>query len=347
MKTEVLIIGQGISGTWLSYYLEKSGIDHFVIDQENPHTASRQAGGLINPVTGRNKVKTWLADQLLPFCRTAYEEMGACLEVAVIESKPIIECFGNPEAAALFSRRVSENPNYLEIPSHSPIQLDLFHNCHEVGLIRPAYLVNVPLLLSSWRNRLHALEKIGAYNFDVHQLKETNTGFTYKDITCNRVIFCDGARIQERQISSTIPLAPTKGEALILKIPDLPPSFVYKNKLTLLPLSSPGYWWAGSSYEWSFDHANPTSSFKEQTVSALEKWLAIPFEVVEQRAAIRLGTMERRPLVGFDSPEKKWGLLNGLGTKGCSLAPYFAHQLVENLVKGTVIDPEANWTRFQ
>lgn len=347
MKTEVLIIGQGISGTWLSYYLEKKRIDHFVIDQESPYTASRQAGGLINPVTGRNKVKTWLADQLLPFCLTAYQQMETCLGTSVIESKAIMECFTNPEAAALFTRRVNENPNYLEIPSHSPIQLDLFHNCHEVGLIRPAYLVNVQLLLSSWRNRLRALQKIGEYNFDLDQLKETTEGFTYKDIICNRIIFCDGARIQERTISSTIPLAPTKGEALILKIPDLPPSFVYKNKLTLLPLSEPNYWWVGSSYEWAFEHANPTSTFKDQTVSTLEKWLVIPFEVVEQRAAIRMGTMERRPLVGFDSPEKKWGLLNGLGTKGCSLAPYFAHQLVENMVHGTIIDPEANCTRFQ
>ncbi|MEY4637675.1 MAG: hypothetical protein RLZZ446_194, partial [Bacteroidota bacterium] len=35
------------------------------------------------------------------------------------------------------------------------------------------------------------------------------------------------------------------------------------------------------------------------------------------------------------------------GTKGCSLAPYFAYQLVENLLHGSEIDPEASWTRFQ
>ena len=65
MKTEVLIIGQGISGTWLSYYLEKNKVDHFVIDQADSQSASRQAGGLINPVTGRNKVKTWLAEHVV------------------------------------------------------------------------------------------------------------------------------------------------------------------------------------------------------------------------------------------------------------------------------------------
>jgi len=87
MKTEVLIIGQGISGTWLSYYLEKNKVDHFVIDQADSQSASRQAGGLINPVTGRNKVKTWLADQLLPFCQTAYQQIGECLQTSVIDTK--------------------------------------------------------------------------------------------------------------------------------------------------------------------------------------------------------------------------------------------------------------------
>lgn len=347
MKTEVLIIGQGISGTWLSYYLEKNKVDHFVIDQADSQSASRQAGGLINPVTGRNKVKTWLADQLLPFCQTAYQQIGECLQTPVIDTKTIIECFTNSEATALFSRRVNENPQYLEIPSEPPIQLDLFHNCQAVGLIRPAYLVSVQLLLSTWRDRLRALGKIGEYNFDPHEVVKTESGYTYKDIQCKRIFFCDGARIQERSISPAIPLAPTKGEALILKIPDLPPSFVYKNKLTLLPLAEKGYWWVGSSYEWAFEHTKPTSAFKEHTLNALEKWLAIPFEIIEQRAAVRMGTMERRPLVGFDSPEKNWGILNGLGTKGCSLAPYFAYQLVENLLHGSEIDPEASWTRFQ
>ncbi|MBM3413494.1 MAG: FAD-binding oxidoreductase [Bacteroidetes bacterium] len=347
MNTDVLVIGQGISGTWLSYYLEKNEIDHFVIDQENPQSASRQAGGLINPVTGRNKVKTWMADQLLPFCLTAYQQMGTCLGTSVMDTKTIIECFTNPEAAALFSRRVNENPHYLEIPDDYPIQLDLFHNCKKLGLIRPAYVVNLPLLLSNWRARLRRFGKIGEYNFDLNQLIETDKGFNYQHITCKRIIFCDGASIQERNTWAKIPLAPTKGEALVLKIEGLPSSFIYKNKLTLLPLAETDYWWVGSSYEWAFEHAGPTPLYREHTVKALKKWLAIPFEVIEQRAAIRMGTMERRPLVGFDSPEKKWGLLNGMGTKGCSLAPYFAFQLVENMIRGSVIDPEANWTRFQ
>src|SRR5215204_1571960 len=65
--TEFLIIGQGISGTWLSYYLQKANKSFVVIDNDQPNSASRVAAGIINPVTGRRIVKTWMIDELLSF----------------------------------------------------------------------------------------------------------------------------------------------------------------------------------------------------------------------------------------------------------------------------------------
>jgi len=74
MRTEFLIIGQGISGTWLSYYLEKANKSFIVIDNEQPNSASRVAAGIINPVTGRRIVKTWMIDELLAFLVPAYDQ---------------------------------------------------------------------------------------------------------------------------------------------------------------------------------------------------------------------------------------------------------------------------------
>ncbi len=72
-ETEVLIVGQGLAGTWLSYWLYKAGISFKVIDQPNPDGASFRAAGLINPVTGRRMVTTWMIDELMPF---AHEHIG-------------------------------------------------------------------------------------------------------------------------------------------------------------------------------------------------------------------------------------------------------------------------------
>ena len=76
-KTEFLIVGQGISGTFLSWYLHKAGRSFIVIDNNDGSSSSRVAAGIINPVTGRRVVKTWMIDEIMPFAVNAYEEMGA------------------------------------------------------------------------------------------------------------------------------------------------------------------------------------------------------------------------------------------------------------------------------
>ncbi len=75
-QVEILIIGQGICGTWLSYFLQKENRSFLVIDDNQPNTSSRIAAGIINPVTGRRIVKTWMIDELIPFIETAYQEIG-------------------------------------------------------------------------------------------------------------------------------------------------------------------------------------------------------------------------------------------------------------------------------
>lgn len=346
MNTDFLLIGQGISGTWLSYFLEQNGIEHLVIDDGFPGSSSRLAGGLINPVTGRNKVKTWLADNLLPFCHEQYQAMGSILHETVIEEKKIIECFTNQEAIRLFSRRVNENPAYLHLESLPDSYASYFKNIIGFGTIHPAYLVRLETLLLAWRNRLKKQNKLVETFFDSDRLIKQDAGFSYENINCKRIIYCDGIGLQRHKLTTKIPLAPTKGEALIVKIPGLPQQTIFKNKLTLLPLIQKDFWWVGSSVEWEFENEKPSQLFKEQTMEALQNWIQLPIELIEQRAAIRMGTKERRPLVGMDPTEKRIGYFNGMGTKGCSLAPYFANQLVRNILYQESIHLEAIWSRF-
>jgi glycine/D-amino acid oxidase-like deaminating enzyme len=346
LKTDFLVVGQGISGTWLSYFLEKEGVDHVVVDDGYTGSASRLAGGLINPVTGRHKVKTWMADELLPFCWENYQNMGQLVKETVIEQKDIIECFSTTEATQLFARRVQENPMYLSSVDPTSPTAACFQNVAGYGRIHPAYLVKLDLLLRKWRERLQQKNRLLEKRFDASLLQQTSTGFQWENLQCNYIIFCEGIGLQQRLPSTAIPFAPTKGEALIVSIPDLPTQAIYKNKLTLLPLPEKGHWWVGSSVEWAFENALPSHTFKTQTLQALTQWLQIPFALVEQRSALRLGTMERRPLVGMDLTKPNMGYLNAMGTKGCSLAPFFAKQLVRHILFKESIHSEANWARF-
>jgi glycine/D-amino acid oxidase-like deaminating enzyme len=150
----------------------------------------------------------------------------------------------------------------------------------------------------------------------------------------------------QHPLFSHLPFAPVKGEALIVEAPGLSASYIFKGPLTMIPLGQAGHWWVGSSYEWEFADASPSEQFRDHTERTLKQWLKIPFAIVDHWAAIRPGSKERRPFVGMHPQESKIGLLGGMGTKGCSLAPYFAQQLVRHLLYAEPLHPEVDLGRF-
>jgi glycine/D-amino acid oxidase-like deaminating enzyme len=105
-------------------------------------------------------------------------------------------------------------------------------------------------------------------------------------------------------------------------------------------------YWIGSNYLWEFPDDQPTEQFRKQTELLLKTWLKIPFKIVDHKASVRPANIERRPFVGFHPTHKNIGILNGMGTKGCSLAPYFAKQLTDHLIYKKEILPEADINRF-
>ncbi|MFZ1312713.1 MAG: FAD-dependent oxidoreductase, partial [Chitinophagaceae bacterium] len=137
-----------------------------------------------------------------------------------------------------------------------------------------------------------------------------------------------------------------KGEVLIAEIPGLPDEHIYKRGMILAPLVTPGRWWVGSNYQWEFDNDKPGKEFREKTEQLLKDWLKIPFTITEHLCGIRPATLERRPFVGFHPLYRNIGILNGMGTKGSSLAPFFARQLTNNILRDEAIHPEADIKRF-
>jgi 2-polyprenyl-6-methoxyphenol hydroxylase-like FAD-dependent oxidoreductase len=79
MSLTVRIAGQGICGTLLSWFLAQHDIDVSVYDAGIDTSATMAASGIINPITGKRLVKTWMADELIPAAVQAYTDIGAAL----------------------------------------------------------------------------------------------------------------------------------------------------------------------------------------------------------------------------------------------------------------------------
>lgn len=347
MQIDYLIIGQGICGTWLSWSLTKENRSFIVIDKNEPTTPSKVSAGIINPVTGRRMVKVWMAEQVLSFAHHSYNEIGNFLGISAISQKNIIDFFPNPHQRQVFLERINEGEDYLS-SYPDQYQFNSFFN-YELGCgeIRDSYIAHLEILLPAWRQELKSNNQLLEENFEINDLVAREDSIQYKNITAEKIIFCDGLNSFENPFFNQLPFAPNKGEALIVEIPNLPGSHIYKKGFILAPIQGIGTFWLGSNYQWNFADTNPTKEFYEQAERHLKNWLKLPFKVLEHKSSVRPATLERRPFVGLHPHQKNIGILNGMGTKGCSLAPFFADQLVKNLIYNERIDPLADISRFQ
>jgi glycine/D-amino acid oxidase-like deaminating enzyme len=427
-QVDVLIIGQGICGTFLSLELERVGLSYLVIDEAktpNPDmpsgavtgacstlSASRAAAGLINPVTGRRLVTTWMIDELLAFAQERYGQLATVLGASFLERVHVTDFFPTAQMRLAFLRRLEEDDSYLRLPENEHNWDSCFHYELGYGIISPCYLVDVPGLLTAARKRMLEQGVLREDRFESGELEVEalrgaalrdgaggatlsagalegaaqssgvlgGGGVKYQDIEARRIVFCDGVESFAGPYFSRLPFAPNKGEVLIVDIPGLEEAAarlgeastrldgiamgssagsgkmdgdtgtgtdrtIFKKGISLAPWQE-GLYWVGSSYEWSFETAGPTEAFRQKTEMALKEWVKLPFRVVDHIAAVRPATLERRPFVGFHPVYPAVGILNGMGTKGCSLAPYFARQLVENMKNGSPILPDADILRF-
>ena len=345
MQTEFLIVGQGISGTWLSYYLEKANKSFIVIDNDEPNSASRVAAGIINPVTGRRIVKTWMIDELLAFLVPAYEGLGNTLGIKAIDRKSLIDFHPTPQMKIAFDERVKENADLLFHPKDQGQYQNIFIYDLGFGEVDPCYVVNLKEILPLWRKKLLSNNQLLEEDFEMTELKQTDEEINYKNIKAEKIIFCDGIHSSQNTFFKNLPFALNKGEVILIESPGIPATNIFKKGMMLTSLESNIYW-IGSNYLWEFPDDQPTEQFRKQTELLLKTWLKVPFKIIDHKASVRPANIERRPFVGFHPTYKNVGILNGLGTKGCSLAPYFAKQLADHLIFKKEILPEADIKRF-
>lgn len=343
---DYIIVGQGICGTVLSYYLQKAGKAIIVIDLPQTYTATKVASGVINPVTGRIMATTWFADELIPFAEKCYTAIGMDFQQLLVHKCNIISFPPTEQMKQAHEKRVKEQNAYVHASTNSNTYNQWFNFIHGVYTISPSLFIDLNQLLHTWRNHLLKTNLIIAERFNENLLQIDDHQVKYKNIIAQKIIYCDGTNSFRSPYWKNLPYTYNKGQALIVDIPQLPQNSIYKfGNISLVPWGE-NNWWAGSSYEREFNDKNPTIDFLTITSNYLQAYLKSPFTIQEHIAAIRPGVVERRPFVGLHPKYTSIGIFNGMGTKGCSLAPYFAKQFTDYLIHNENINPLVNVNRF-
>jgi glycine/D-amino acid oxidase-like deaminating enzyme len=268
------------------------------------------------------------------------------LQVTAIEQKNIIDFFPTAQMRQAFMDRYAADKEFLSLPQNENDFREYFSYDLGYGIVDPCYLVNLPEILPAYRNVLKSQNQLLEEKFSYDQLQVGNDGVQYGAIAAKAVIFCDGISSATNPWFGNLPFAPNKGEMLLIEAAELPAENIFKRGFNLVPWKENTFW-VGSSYEWDFEHDQPTAIFRERTEAVLKGWLKTAFKIIDHRASVRPATLERRPFVGFHPQYPSLGIFNGMGTKGCSLAPYFANQLVQHIQYQAPLHPEADVRRFQ
>ena len=346
MHTRFLIIGQGLTGTYLAHYLLQAQQEVLVVDEHQPMSASRVAAGIINPITGKYMTQTWLANQLIPFAFEQYRQIETLLGGQYLSERPICWLINNQHYYHDCQRLLKKNNTESHIKTITTEALNL--------PIRPMFGrveinggdVATGNLVADYRNYLKQKNCLIETHFDINDLQLTANGVKWQNITANYIIFCEGYIAQQNPYWQHLPYAPVKGEVLIVRIPDLGVTDrLLKSGVFLVPLYDDVYW-VGSNYEhWATNH-HRTQSIRQQFEQNLQDLLLVPYQVIDHWAAVRPATLHRRPFVGCHPQHPQVGIFNGMGTKGVTLAPYFAQQFAQHLIYQTPLDAEIDVKRY-
>lgn len=347
MHFDCIIVGLGLSGVLLSLQLVEEGCKILIIDNDSSYAASRIAGGLMNPVTGKRLVKSWDIDKLLPVAIETYTDLAKKWNLELLEEKPILDFFSTAEQREIFVDKSQLFGEFLSFPAYIQQKYEhLFHYKNGVGVISPCYTLNANRLLIAARNTLTTKANIVQSDFNDAQLQVQTDGVIYDNYSANKIVFCDGWSSSKRPFFELLPWSRDKGECLIIDCEQLPRDAIYKFGQTILPYENNRFW-VGASHDWKSDIDGATENYLSATKQMLDKVLKVPYSIREHRVGYRPANLDRKPFVGFLPNMNHVGMLNGMGGKGFTSAPYYARVMADNIIRNKEVPEEVSLYRFK
>jgi len=346
MKKTYLIVGQGIVGTNLGLHLDKNGHSVNFIDNFHHNAASKVAAGLINPVTGKRIVKSWMVDTLLPYSLEFFSNLEYQFDKKFVYPLNIIRLLQNQMEENDWLARTSVNDLHSYILENlSSDDLDKINILFSKGYITNSYRIDIQSIIDHYNIILRQEKRISQVKLNYKDINFKNENVFYQDKQFDGIIFCEGAKMIENPFFNYLPLKPTKGEALIIDYEDVITNII-KNKTALIPIND-NHYWIGGTNDWNFEDENPTEDKKNLMREEWSFILKHSFTIQSHKAAIRPATFDRFPFIGVHPKYNNLFIFNGFGTKATLMSPYFANHFVDFLTNNTSLLPEINCNRFK
>lgn len=348
MNTDYLIVGQGLAGSLLSWFLMQEGATVAVLDNGNPAASSRIAAGICDPITGQRMVKTWNAATFIPYAEATYQELEAFFQDQFYHRMNIFKMFVSPKQKTTWESRLEE-PGFLDFHTKGEVEYwpeNIYNNPYGGVELKGSGYLDTAHWLSTYRNWLKDRDGLIEADLDLQDLSFANGQVHWKDqVNAQKVIFCEGHRGADNPYFHFLPFQRVKGELFTLKIPGLESDKIINRGSWLLPLGE-GYFRAGATYEWHAMDEKPSNEGYRQLVEKVQKMVHLDFEVVDHVAGIRPALLTTKPVAGLLPDLPEIGVFNGLGSKGVTQGPYLIHNFARYLAGKEELHEDINIVQF-
>lgn len=346
-SVDYIVVGQGLAGSAIALQLLKAGKIILVIDEASKNTSSQVAAGLFNPVTGKNAVKTWRADELFPYLHQFYKEAEGLTGQRFFFQKPLYRPFSSiHEQNDWMGKSADESyRRYIEKIDTTSGYANVLKDPYGGLLLKQCGYLNTSLYLKAVRQYITLRSHFIDDYFDLEQVRFEGDHIGYKGWQAAKIIFCQGERSGDNKWFKDLPIRPLKGEILTIKSAWYK-DVIFNRGVYMVPGDMHGEYRVGSTYN---NDVLPGISVKgrHELEEKLSELVQFPYTVTAQTWGIRPTTADRRPILGSHPENDRLVIFNGLGTKGVSLAPYFSEVLFRWLENKGPLNKEVSITRYK
>ncbi|HNQ12828.1 MAG TPA: FAD-dependent oxidoreductase [Bacteroidia bacterium] len=343
---DVIIVGSGIAGSLLSYFLVQQNLKVLVFNQEYERSASRVAVGIVKPITGRRLAKSWNLEQFLPFAHSFYKNLEKELQFKFYFPIPNLELCSNVKQLNEWISKSGE-PDYkayikgrTEIKSEWGIQ-----NIQSSIRIAQTFHVNVASLCASLMSFLSDQLIIKSESFDHTLLQINSDHIQYSDLKSKLIVFCEGGFVQSNPFFKDYPFQNVKGDVLHIQHSTLPQEYILSKGIFIVPIGNHQFK-VGSTYNWKANNDLPDNEARQELETKLKRIIGDTYSIIKHEAGYRPSIKERRPIIGFHPVHHCLGIFNGLGSKGVLMAPYMAQHFAKVICKIESLDQKFNLQQF-
>lgn len=321
MNVDFIVVGQGIAGTLLSFELLERGYSVVVIDKVQPDSASIVAGAVLNPVVFKGRKSNSERNDQITIAVDYYKRLSDRLNLNIINETALIRFASSEEELFKIEKTVRETGLEKNPPLHTEKEIDsFFFNSNGYVYVSPVWKIDNRLLLSAWRSHLMKKNLLIEDYFNYKDCKIADDSVQYKNLQSKKIVFCEGTGAGANPFIKTTSFVRNRGDVLLMRVPGLATENIFQKEFRLIPLGSEVFWY-GSNYRWAFDHLSPDPEWRKYAEQSLRDWLKLPYMVEAHLVAERPTTAGQQVFASAINNHRNAYWLNGLGTKGFTIAP--------------------------